>query len=87
MVDGSSPLLDLDGVVVESVRRSEDGTRLVVVGTAAQWGLPRVRGALHHVHHPTRRCRDRVSPSLPDHRLPVVGPPAPEMENARPADE
>ena len=37
MVDGSSLLLDLDGVVVESVRRSEDGTRLVVVGTAAQW--------------------------------------------------
>ena len=37
MVDGSSLLLDLDGVVVESVRRSEDGTRLVVLRTAAEW--------------------------------------------------
>ena len=37
MVDGSSLLLDLDGVVVESVQRREDGTRLVVVGTAAEW--------------------------------------------------
>jgi len=38
MVDGSSLLLDLDGVVVESVWRREHGTRLVVVGTAAQCG-------------------------------------------------
>jgi len=37
MIDGSSLLLDLDGVVVESVRRSEDGTRLVVVRTAPEW--------------------------------------------------
>lgn len=37
MVDGSSLLLNLDGVVVESVRRLVDGTRLVVVGTAPEW--------------------------------------------------
>lgn len=37
MVDGSSLLLDLDGVVVESVRRLEDGTRLVEVVTAPEW--------------------------------------------------
>ncbi len=37
MVDGSSLLLDLDGVVVESVQRLEDGTRLVHVLTAPQW--------------------------------------------------
>lgn len=37
MVDGSSLLLDLDGVVVESVQRLEDGTRLVQVLTAPQW--------------------------------------------------
>ncbi|MCB0949642.1 MAG: ISL3 family transposase [Mycobacterium sp.] len=37
MVDGSSLLLDLDGVVVESVRRLEDGTRLVGVLTAPEW--------------------------------------------------
>ena len=37
MVDGSSLLLDLDGVVVESVQRRGDGTRLVVVRTAAEW--------------------------------------------------
>jgi transposase len=37
MVDGSSLLLDLDGVVVESVQRFEDGTRLVEVRTAAAW--------------------------------------------------
>ncbi len=30
MVDGSSLLLDLDGVVVESVQRLADGSRLVV---------------------------------------------------------
>lgn len=36
MVDGSSLLLDLDGVVVESVQRLEDGTRLVQVLTAPQ---------------------------------------------------
>lgn len=37
MVDGSSLLLDLDGVVVESVQRLADGTRLVEVLTAPQW--------------------------------------------------
>jgi transposase len=37
MVDGSSLLLDLDGVVVESVQRLEDGTRLVHVLTAPEW--------------------------------------------------
>ena len=37
MVDGSSLLLDLDGVVVESVQRLTDGTRLVVVRTAPEW--------------------------------------------------
>ena len=37
MVDGSSLLLDLDGVVVESVQRLADGTRLVGVLTAAEW--------------------------------------------------
>jgi transposase len=37
MVDGSSLLLDLDGVVVESVQRIEDRTRLVVVRTAPEW--------------------------------------------------
>jgi len=37
MVDGSSLLLDLDGVVVESVQRLEDGTRLVSVLTAPEW--------------------------------------------------
>lgn len=37
MVDGSSLLLDLDGVVVESVQRLEDGTRLVEVVTAPEW--------------------------------------------------
>ena len=37
MVDGSSLLLDLDGLVVESVQRLEDGTRLVCVLTAPQW--------------------------------------------------
>ncbi len=37
MVDGSSLLLDLDGVVVESVQRLEDGTRLVHVRTAPEW--------------------------------------------------
>ena len=37
MVDGSSLLLDLDGVVVESVQRLADGTRLVVVLTAPEW--------------------------------------------------
>ncbi len=37
MVDGSSLLLDLDGVVVESVQRREDGTRLVQVLTAPEW--------------------------------------------------
>ncbi|WP_373167415.1 ISL3 family transposase [Mycobacterium marinum] len=37
MVDGSSLLLDLDGVVVESVRRLADGSRLVHVLTAPQW--------------------------------------------------
>lgn len=36
MVDGRSLLLDLDGVVVESVQRLSDGTRLVV-RTAAEW--------------------------------------------------
>jgi transposase len=37
MVDGSSLLLDLDGVVVESVQRLADGTRLVQVSTAPEW--------------------------------------------------
>ena len=37
MVDGGSLLLDLDGVVVESVQRIEDRTRLVVVRTAPEW--------------------------------------------------
>ena len=37
MVDGSSLLLDLDGVVVESVQRLEDGTRVVHVLTAPEW--------------------------------------------------
>ena len=37
MVDGSSLLLDLDGVVVEAVQRRADGSRLVVVGTAPKW--------------------------------------------------
>lgn len=37
MVDGSSLLLDLDGVIVESVRRLQDGTRLVGMLTAPQW--------------------------------------------------
>lgn len=37
MVDGSSLLLDLDGVVVESVQRRDDGSRLVRLQTAAQW--------------------------------------------------
>ena len=37
MVDGSSLLLDLDGVVVESVQRIGDRTRLVVVRTAPEW--------------------------------------------------
>jgi transposase len=37
MVDGSSLLLDLDGVVVESVQRLQDGTRLVHVLTAPEW--------------------------------------------------
>jgi len=37
MVDGSSLLLDLDGVVVESVQRLTDGTRLVQVSTAPEW--------------------------------------------------
>ena len=37
MVDGSSLLLDLDGVVVESVQRLKDGTRLVHVATAPEW--------------------------------------------------
>lgn len=37
MVDGSSLLLDLDGVVVESVQRLEGGSRLVHVRTAPQW--------------------------------------------------
>lgn len=37
MVDGSSLLLDLDGVVVESVQRLADGTRLVHVLTAPEW--------------------------------------------------
>lgn len=37
MVDGSSLLLDLDGVVVESVQRLADGTRLVVVLSAPEW--------------------------------------------------
>lgn len=34
MVDGSSLLLDLDGVVVDSVQRLADGTRLVQISTA-----------------------------------------------------
>lgn len=34
IVDGSSLVLDLDGVVVESVERLADGTRLVGVVTA-----------------------------------------------------
>jgi transposase len=37
MVDGSSLLLDLDGVVVESVQRLVDGTRLVRVLTSPEW--------------------------------------------------
>ena len=37
IVDGRSLLLDLDGLVVESVQRLEDGTRLVCVLTAPQW--------------------------------------------------
>ena len=37
MVDGSSLLLDLDGVVVESVQRPTDGSRLVDVVTAPEW--------------------------------------------------
>lgn len=37
MVDGSSLLLDLDGVVVESVQRLSNGSRLVVVRTATEW--------------------------------------------------
>lgn len=37
MVDGSSLLLDLDGVVVESVQRLADGTRLVIAVTAPEW--------------------------------------------------
>jgi len=37
MVDGSSLLLDLDGVVVESVQRLKNGTRLVHVLTAPEW--------------------------------------------------
>ena len=37
MVDGSSLLLDLDGVVVEAVQRRADGSRLVVVRTAPKW--------------------------------------------------
>ncbi len=37
MVDGSSLLLDLDGVVVESVQRLVDGTRLVQVLTDPRW--------------------------------------------------
>lgn len=50
MVDGSS-LLDLDGVVVESVQRLDDGTRLVQVRTAPEWvGIcPECRGTLHQV--------------------------------------
>ena len=61
MVDGRSLLLDLDGVVVESVQRLADGTRLVQVSTAAESGrnFPRVRGTLHPieglgVHWPAR---------------------------------
>jgi transposase len=37
MVDGSSLLLDLDGVVVESVRRLDDDSRLVQIETASNW--------------------------------------------------
>jgi len=37
MVDGSSLLLDLDGVVVDSVQRLADGTRLVQISTAPEW--------------------------------------------------
>ena len=37
MVDASSLLLDLDGVVVESVQRLANGTRLVQVLTAPEW--------------------------------------------------
>lgn len=37
MVDDSSLLLDLDGVVVESVQRLDDGTRVVQVLTAPEW--------------------------------------------------
>ena len=45
MVDGSSLLLDLDGVVVEAVQRRADGTRLVVVGTARSgWASARSAG-------------------------------------------
>ena len=65
MVDGSSLLLDLDGVVVESVHRLEDGTRLVHVQTAPGMGrdLPRLRGTIQQVHglgaHQSARCAGR----------------------------
>ena len=49
MVDGSSLLLDLDGVVVESVQRLEDGTRVVSVLTGVGGDLSGVRGALHQI--------------------------------------
>lgn len=37
MLHGSSLLLDLDGVVVESVQRTVEGSRIVHIATAPQW--------------------------------------------------
>jgi len=37
MLHGSSLLLDLDGVVVESVQRTVDNSRIVQIATAPQW--------------------------------------------------
>lgn len=37
MHHGSSLLLDLDGIVVESVQRTVDGSRIVQIGTAPEW--------------------------------------------------
>lgn len=37
MLHGSSLLLDLDGVVIESVQRTVEGSRIVQIATAPQW--------------------------------------------------
>ena len=68
MVDGSSLLLDLDGLVVESVQRLEDGTRLVCADRpAVGWDLPGLRGALHQVEglgtDLAARCSGRIGSS------------------------